>query len=85
MQFMKFIILPYRESYEKVFAIRKFWGKKGADCIQHQCFSKYAWAGNQCNLIKIFPPFFDEFCFINVESIVFPKKGKALCACRNLA
>ena len=82
---MKFFFFPYGESFKNISVIREFWGKKGADSIQHQCFSKSAWAGNQCYLIKIFPPFFDEFRFINVEGIIFPKKGKTLCACRNLA
>ncbi len=79
----KFFIFPYGETFKQISAIGEFWRKECSDSIQCQCFSKSSWAGDQGEAIVAFPPFFDEMRFINIEEIVFPKKGKALFACRN--
>jgi len=79
----KFFIFPYGETFKQISAIGEFWRKECSNSIQCQCFSKSSWAGDQGEAIVAFPPFFDEMRFINIEEIVFPKKGKALFACRN--
>ena len=55
-------------------------GKKILHHAQSQRLSETPWAGNQCDFIPAFPPFFNELRFINIKVIICYQFFKILMA-----
>ncbi len=47
-----------------------FHGKEFIYRVYIHRLAKPPWAGNQGDIIAIFPPFFDKFCFVNIKAML---------------